>query len=466
MITRSSAAKSAERNVQLVTQFTVNSEWDPSEQTPEECWDLISKLPLDFLIANPHYHSMVLNYMVKSGFVVEQFELLAGKNALLFSGKVIVPFGLVCTCVDRIEWVVGWTGAGCEYDQVNNSIERLEYFLDLAPEAVESADPSTGELIIQLLHRIASDYVWGDSATDSCRYDVFKLLIEAGMRPGSSLTDDRAGLYRLTEDAPRDNSLPVKSILLDGGNNPIGFLTWYDPPILTAADIYDLELVSFVVESYFCGKLNATWYYGCLLGVIDSLLKIEPRAVTSVILILPEHAMSLDREEPDVRKASLDGIVNIFVEAGLRVGLFLVSHLIKAYIDGDLKVDWAWKWECESFLEVIDSLLELEPRAVKSAIQMLPDFTKALRVDDDELPVQKHHLGGLMKIFVDAGLRIGLGGEYGIGGLFLPSETSEHDFRIEDIDLGGHEDFVLRKLADSLPGLHESPILHVAMRGK
>ena len=93
---------------------------------------------------------------------------------------------------------------------------------------------------------------------------------------------------------------------------------------------------------------------------------------------------------------------------------------------------------------------------------MLPDFVK----ETNCIHANELFSGEIIKIFVDAGLRIGLGGEYGIGGLFLPSETSEHDFRIEDIDLGGHEDFVLRKLADSLPGLHESPILHVAMRGK
>jgi len=114
---------------------------------------------------------------------------------------------------------------------------------------------------------------------------------------------------------------------MKGGIDVISFLTKSDPPLLTAADICDIDIVSFLMESY--------------------------------------------------------------------------THE-------------NWESTNDFFLEVMNSLLQLEPRAVKPAIKMLPDFNE-------------HFLGEIVKIFVDAGLRIGLGGEYGIGGLFLPSGTSEND---------------------------------------
>ena len=191
------------------------------------------------------------------------------------------------------------------------------------------------------------------------------------MLPGSSLIADRAGLYRLTDVGESSSvpSQPVISVIMEGmkgGIDVISFLTKSDPPLLTTADICDIDIVSFLMESY--------------------------------------------------------------------------THE-------------NWESTNDFFLEVMDSLLQLEPRAVKPAIKMLPDFNE-------------HFLGEIVKIFVDAGLRIGLGGEYGIGGLFLPSGTSENDFLFEDIDFGGHEESVLRKLAETLPRLHESPILHAAVRGK
>ena len=55
-------------------------------------------------------------------------------------------------------------------------MECLEYFLDLAPEAVESADPSTGELIIQKLHQISLVH------SSDVTFHAFKLLIMAGLQ--------------------------------------------------------------------------------------------------------------------------------------------------------------------------------------------------------------------------------------------------------------------------------------------
>jgi hypothetical protein len=227
---------------EFVFRFINDFDWDPSTYTSDNFLEWIGELPWNYIIANPDDHSSVLQHMIKRGCRVKHFNQMIGYS--LFSSKLIVPFGLILTCIDGCKWEdygdleeEGWAN-------VDNVIEYLEYFLELAPEAVESADPSTGELIIQKLHRIASVY------SSDITKRAFELLIKAGMRPGSSLIADRAGLYRLTDvgESSSVRSQPVKSVIREGGYDAMRFLTNSDPPLLTTADIYDLDIVSFLLE--------------------------------------------------------------------------------------------------------------------------------------------------------------------------------------------------------------------------
>ena len=105
-------------------------------------------------------------------------------------------------------------------------------------------------------------------------------------------------------------------------------------------------------------------------------------------------------------------------------------------------------------------LFEMNAHAVNSAtIKLLPEvLKKATEVGYDDADE-------IILLFVQAGLRSNLGGEHGIGGLFMPGTTS--DFLIEEI--GQHQDQGFSSLMAHLSNVleeHSAPILHVAMKSQ
>ena len=82
----------------LVDRFTNDFDWDPSWYSSDNFLECIGELPWDFLIENPDAHCSVLQHMIKRGCRVKRFNQMIGLS--LFSSKLIVPFGLVLTCID------------------------------------------------------------------------------------------------------------------------------------------------------------------------------------------------------------------------------------------------------------------------------------------------------------------------------------------------------------------------------